>query len=249
VSSLASRLLLPLAGAAVALLPWLPTAAADFTPEQRRAIEAIVQDYLTKNPDVLVAALHAAEAKLDRDADAKTASLIARHRRELYDNPETPVGGNPQGKVTLVEFFDYRCPYCKETQPSLDKLVAQDPQLRLVYKEFPILGPVSVTAAHAALAAARQGKYQAFHQAMMAARGTITEATVFRVAKSVGLDIDRLQRDMAAPEIGGAVEANLKLADALEINGTPAFVIGDRIIPGAVDMAGLEKLVAAPDKR
>jgi protein-disulfide isomerase len=237
------RLCLTLACAALAVLPWRPLAAADFTPAQVQAIQSIVHDYLTKNPDLVVGVLHAAEAKLDRDADAKTASLIADHRHEIYDNPQTPVGGNPQGKVTLVEFFDYRCPYCKESQPSLDKLIAEDRELRLVYKEFPILGPVSSTAARAALAAARQGKYEAFHRAMMEARGNITDDTVFQVARSVGLDVALLKHDMATPEIKAAIEANMKLADALNINGTPAFVVGDRVVPGAVDMAGLQKLV------
>jgi protein-disulfide isomerase len=236
---------------AVILLPApTPTAsAAGFSPEQRQEIQAIVNDYLTKNPEVLIGALKKAEAEMDRDADAKTAALIALHRHDLYDNPQTPVGGNPQGKVSLVEFFDYRCPYCKATQPSLEKLAAEDPQLRLVYKEFPILGPVSVTAAHAALAARRQGKYDAFHRAMMAARGNITDDTVFAVAKSVGLDIAQLKRDMAAPEIKEEIAANMKLADAIEVSGTPAFVVGDQLIPGEIDLGALKKLVADPGKK
>jgi protein-disulfide isomerase len=235
--------------AALAFLPWRPTAAGEFTPAQRQAIESVVRDYLTNNPDVLLGALRAAKVKLDRDADAKTAALIADHRHQIYDDPQTPVGGNPHGNVTLVEFFDYRCPYCKETQPTLEKLLAENSRLRLVYKELPILGPVSVTAAHAALAAARQGKYETFHRAMMAARGNIADATVLQIARSVGLDVDRLERDMAAPEIGKAITANIKLADALDINGTPAFVIGDRMIPGAVDLAGLQRLVADPEQK
>jgi protein-disulfide isomerase len=243
------RLLLRLGIAALALLPWLPAPAAEFTPAQIQAIQSIVHDYLTKNPEILSGALRAAEAKLDRDADAKAASLIADHRQQIYDDPHTPVGGNPQGKVTLVEFFDYRCPYCKQTQPSLDKLIAEDHQLRFVYKEYPILGPASVIAARAALAAEKQGKYEAFHRALMEAHGNITDDTVFRVAASVGLDVARLKRDMTAPEIAEAVAANLRLADALEINGTPSFIIGDHIIPGAVDMAGLQKLVADPGRK
>jgi protein-disulfide isomerase len=248
VSGFLSRRLLMLAGIVIGFLPWRPATAADFTPAQTQAIQSIVHDYLMSNPSVLADALRAADAKLKHDADAKTAGLIADHRRQLYDDPRTPVGGNPHGKTTLVEFFDYRCPYCKETQPSLDKLLAKDPQLRFVYKEFPILGPVSVTAAHAALAAARQGKYAAFHRAMMAARGNITNDTVFQVAKAVGLDVDRLKRDMGAPEINAAIAANMKLAEALGIDGTPAFVIGDQVIPGVVDMADLRKLVADPSR-
>jgi protein-disulfide isomerase len=238
---------------AVILLPAptpTPTAsAAGFSPEQRQEIQAIVNDYLTKNPEVLIGALKKAEAEMDRDADAKTAALIALHRHDLLDNPQTPVGGNPQGKVSLVEFFDYRCPYCKATEPALEKLAAEDSQLRLVYKEFPILGPVSVTAAHAALAAKRQGKYDAFHRAMMAARGNITDDTVFTVAKSVGLDIAQLKRDMAAPEINEEIAANMKLADAIAVSGTPAFIVGDQLIPGEIDLTALKKLVADPGKK
>jgi len=242
--------LLPVFAAAAALAcpPWQPTAAADFSPAQVQSIESIVRDYLTKNPDVVIDILQAEKAKRDREADVKTAALIAEHQREIYENPQTPVGGNPHGKVSLVEFFDYRCPYCKQSQPSLEKLTLEDPELRLVYKEFPILGPASVTAAHAALAASRQGRYEAFHRAMMAARGSIADDTVFRVAKSVGLDIDRLKRDMAAPEIAAAIEANKKLAEALNIDGTPAFVIGNRVVPGEIDLAALKKLVADPAK-
>jgi protein-disulfide isomerase len=246
VSSLVPRLLLTLA---LASLPLLPSGAAEFSPAQRQAIESIIHDYLTNNPDALIHALQAAKAKLERDADAKTAELIANHHREIYDDPQTPLGGNPQGKVSLVEFFDYRCPYCKETQPALEQLLAGNTRVRMVYKELPILGQVSVTAAQVALAAERQGKYEAFHRAMMAARGNITDATVSQVARSVGLDMHRLERDVKAPEIAKAIDSNLKLADALEINGTPAFVIGDRMIPGAVDLTKLQQLVANPDNK
>lgn len=240
---------LPALAALLVLLPWRPAAADGFTPEQRREIQTIVGDYLKNNPEMLVGVLKKAEAEFDRDADAKTAAAITRYRRELYDDPQTPVGGNPQGKTSLVEFFDYRCPYCKEMQPSIEKLAAADPALRLVYKEFPILGPASVTAAHAALAAARQGKYEAFHSAMMATRGNITDATVFAVARSVGLDMAQLKRDMQSPEIDKEVEANMKLADAIEVTGTPAFIIGDRLIPGEIGAAALKKLVADPGKQ
>jgi protein-disulfide isomerase len=246
--SLFVRALPALVAALLVLLPWRPAAADAFTPEQRKAIEAVVNDYLTKNPEVLIGAVKKAQAELDRDADAKAAARVAFNRRELYDDPKTPVGGNPEGKVSLVEFFDYRCPYCKEMQPSIEKLSAEDKGLRLVYKEFPILGPVSVTAAHAALAAERQGKYEAFHRAMMAAHGNITNATVFGVAKSVGLDLAQLKRDMQSPEVDKEVAANMKLADAIEVSGTPAFVIGDRLIPGEIDAAALKKLVADPGK-
>ena len=149
--------------------------------------------------------------------------MLSDRHQEIFDDPATPVGGNPQGDVTIVEFFDYRCPYCKQVQPSLETLLDQDPKLRFVYKEMPVLGPSSVVAAHAALAARLQGKYDAFHNAMMAAKGQITDEVVYHVAGSVGLDVERLKRDMASPEVDQAVKANLALAEALDIRGTPGF--------------------------
>ena len=218
--------------------------AAEITPDQREAIEGIIHDYLMHNPDVLIEALRAAEDKASRDADAKAALVLKDRRGEVFDDPATPVGGNPQGNVTIVEFFDYRCPYCKQVQPSLQALLDQDHNLRFIYKEMPVLGAPSVTAAHAALAARLQGKYEAFHAAMMAIKGQITDDVVYQVAGSVGLDVDRLKRDMAAPEIDQALKANLALAKALDIRGTPGFIIGDRIVPGAIDLDALKDLVA-----
>ena len=223
-------------------------AAAEFTPDQRRAIESIIHDYLMQNPDALIEALRVAEAKANRDADAKAAQLLTERRREIFDDPATPVGGNPEGDVSIVEFFDYRCPYCKQVQPTLQTLLDHDRKLRIVYKEMPVLGAPSVVAAHAALAARAQGKYEAFHTAMMTTKGQITDEVVYQVAGSVGLDVDRLKRDMTAPEIDRAVKANLALADALDIHGTPGFIIGDHIVPGALDLDALKNLVAEARK-
>ena len=233
-----------LACAFLAVAPPSPITAAEITPEQRQAIEGIIHDYLMHNPDVLIEALRAAEDKASRDADAKAALVLKYRRGEVFDDPATPVGGNPQGNVTIVEFFDYRCPYCKQVQPSLQALLDQDHNLRFIYKEMPVLGAPSVTAAHAALAARLQGKYEAFHAAMMAIKGQITDDVVYQVAGSVGLDVDRLKRDMAAPEIDQALKANLALAKALDIRGTPGFIIGDHIVPGAIDLDALKDLVA-----
>jgi protein-disulfide isomerase len=228
----------------LAALPLRPIAAAEIAPEQRQAIEAIIHDYLMQNPDVLIEALRTAEDKASRDADAKAAVVLKDRRGEVFDDPATPVGGNPQGDVTIVEFFDYRCPYCKQVQPALRQLLDQDRKLRFVYKEMPVLGAPSVTAAHAALAARLQGKYEHFHSAMMATKGQITDEVVYQVAGSVGLDVDRLKRDMGTPEIEQAVKANLALAKALDIHGTPGFVVGEHIVPGAIDLDALKDLVA-----
>jgi protein-disulfide isomerase len=139
--------------AVLAALPLPPAGAVEVAPEQRRAIESVIHDYLLQHPDVLIEALQAAEEKLKSDAGEKAKRALAARRKEIFDDPETPVGGNPKGDVTLVEFFDYRCPYCKQVQPKLKELLAGDSKLRLAYKEFPILGSVSVTAARAGLAA------------------------------------------------------------------------------------------------
>jgi protein-disulfide isomerase len=233
----------------LAIGPAHPLGAAEFTPEQGKAIEAIIHDYLMKNPDVLIDALREAEAKANSDADIKAAQVLRDRRHEVFDDPATPVGGNPQGDVTIVEFFDYRCPYCKQVHPAIQKLLDQDRKLRFVYKEFPVLGEQSDIAAHAALAARLQGKYEALHNAMMAAKGQITEEMVYRLAASIGLDVDRLKHDMTDPEIDRALSANRSLAKALELRGTPGFIIGDHVIPGAIDLDALKTMVADARKQ
>ena len=229
---------------AVAAVPLRPAGAAELAPEQRREIESIIRDYLLQHPEVLIEAMRAAEDKVKTEAGEKAKQALVARRSEIFDDPGTPVGGNAKGDVTLVEFFDYRCPYCKQVQPRLKELLAGDHQLRIAYKEFPILGSVSVAAARAALAAHRQSKYEAFHDAMMAASGQITEDTVYQVADAVGLDVDRLKRDMSSPPIDAVLKANRALAEALDITGTPGFVIGDQIVPGAIELSSLRDLVA-----
>ena len=232
-----------------AAVPYVGAKAADATATQRQTIDSMIHDYLMQHPDVLIAALRAAQDKLDRDSDAKATQAVASHRQQIFDDPATPTQGSPAGGATLVEFFDYRCPYCKQVQPALEALLQQDPKLRVIYKELPILGPASITAAHAALAAQRQGKYDAFHAAMMNAHGQITDDTVYQVAGSVGLDVGRLKRDMEAPEIAQRLKANLALADALDIRGTPAFIVGDKVVPGAVDLDALKTMIADARKQ
>jgi protein-disulfide isomerase len=218
--------------------------AAEFNADQRKEIEAIVKDYLRTHPDVLIDAMQAADDKLKADAKDKAQQALIAHRRELLEDPLSPVAGNPKGDVTLVEFFDYRCPYCKQVEPALEKLVGADHQLRFIYKEFPVLGPDSETAAHVALAARKQGKYDAFHRAMMATGGHIDEAVIYKVAASAGLDVDRLRQDMKSPDVESELKANFALADDLDISGTPAFIVGDTIVPGAMSPDALKQLIA-----
>jgi protein-disulfide isomerase len=230
-------------GAVLALMPASPAQAAEFTAEQRQAIEAIIRDYLQKNPEALLDALQAAEDKVKGEAHDKASLALAARRHEVFDDPDAPVAGNPQGNASLVEFFDYRCPYCKQVEPALEALLVGDRQLRFVYKEFPVLGPESVSAARAALAARKQDKYDAMHHALMALKGQIDDAALFRVAGSVGLDVERLKRDMAAPDIDRMLKANINLAGALDIRGTPGFVIGNEIVPGAISLEALKGLI------
>jgi len=221
-----------------------PTAAAEFTADQKKAIEQIVRDYLTNHPDVLIDALQAADDKLKGEAHDKAAKALVDRKKEVFDDPNSPIAGNPKGDVTLVEFFDYRCPYCKQVEPALEKLVAEDRQLKLVYKEFPVLGPESDVAAHVALAAKKQGKYDIFHRAMMAVPGRIDEAAIYKVAASVGLDIDRLKQDVKSADVAAQLKANAALGNDLRIDGTPAFIIGDTIVPGAMSLDAMRQQIA-----
>jgi protein-disulfide isomerase len=214
------------------------------TPEQKKAVEQVIQDYFLKHPEFMVDVLRAAEAKLkDQKAeDAKQA--ISERRDELLGDASAPIGGNPDGDVTIVEFFDYRCPYCKQVEPSLEALLKEDPKIRIVYKEFPVLGPESIYASRMALAAKKQDRYAAFHTAMMAAKGKITDDVVQKVAASAGVDIAQAKTDMKSPDIDAVIKRNYALAEALDINGTPAFIIGSVMVPGTTDLDGLRKLVA-----
>ena len=215
-----------------------------FTPEKTSAIEKIVREYILKNPEIIIEAARILRMRKETAARNQTRRTVLARRDELFNDPASPVGGNPQGDVTVVEFFDYQCPYCKRVLPSIQALLAEDGNLRYVFKEFPILGKASVFAARAALAAQRQGKYLEFHMAVMPAKGKLTEARVMRLAKTAGLDVDRLRRDMADGTIDDSIRRNLELASALNVNGTPAFVIGDTVVPGAVDIDTLRSLIA-----
>jgi protein-disulfide isomerase len=173
---------------------------------------------------------------------------VAEHREQIFSDPRSPVAGNPAGDVTIVEFFDYHCTYCKAVSGPLDELLAKDKGVRLVLKEYPILAEDSVVAARAALAASAQGKYWEFHQALMAYRGKFDMPTLKSIAVSVGVDADRMEADMAAASMSEDLRGNRALGDALGVQGTPTFVIGNRIIPGALSADDLKQLIAAARK-
>jgi protein-disulfide isomerase len=215
-----------------------------FTPDQVQNIEQIVRDYLMRHPEIILEAVDALEQKRKAETEEAQRLALAASRKEIFEDASAPVLGAPNASVTLVEFFDYKCPYCKQMTGPMMKLLQADKDLRIVFKELPILGPDSVIAARAAMAAQRQGKYKEMHEALMRVRGSFDEAVIVRIAGEVGLDLKKMKTDMEAPEIVQALERNRKLARELQITGTPAFIVGDRLVPGAVDPETLAKLIA-----
>jgi len=192
-------------------------------------------------------------ARVEQIVDAemqKAANAAAANNTEaLLNNPATTVLGNPRGDVTVVEFFDYQCPYCKAAEPRLRSLVATDPGVKLVIKDFPILTPESRIAAKAALASQKQGKQAAFHHALMDHRGRLTEAGILKIAGSVGLDVDRLRTDMDSPEIADQLISNFNLARATKISVVPGFIIDDRVLSGVTSRTETSKIDFAEEVR
>jgi protein-disulfide isomerase len=203
------------------------------SPAQRVEIEAIVKDYLLKNPEVLMEAQNALEAKMDKIQAERTAAAIKQNAKEIFRPASSPVVGNAKGDVTVIEFFDYNCPYCKKAFHEIAQLVEKDKQVKLILKEFPILSKGSEEASKVALAAKLQGKYWEMHRALNEAQGQSNEASALRVAEKLGLDMAKLKKDMASPEVKKEIDETRALAMKLGIQGTPHFLVGDRVIPGA----------------
>lgn len=207
------------------------------------AFEQRVRDYILSHPEVVVEAFGLWQAQQQAQQQGQIKATIAEHQAVLFEDPDSPVGGNPEGDVTIVEFFDYNCPYCKKVVPVMAALEEADSQLRFVYKEFPILGPASDFAARAALAAREQGKYLELHQALMTSETRLTEDRVLELARETGLDIDVLKADMQHEAIEAQFARNRQLARALNITGTPGFVIGSEVLGGAADRRAFETLI------
>jgi protein-disulfide isomerase len=235
----------------VLLLAFPLVAPAAESPEatRRQEIETVIQEYLRAHPEVVAEALQEMERREQEAQRKRAAEAVRSHLAELTQDPGSPVGGNPQGAVTIVEFFDYQCGYCKGEVIELKKLLQADPDIRLVYKDLPILGPVSTFAARAALAAQKQGKHEAMHAALMAASERLTEQGVLQIASQVGLDAARLEKDMADPAVAEILARNGRLREALGIRGTPALIVGAELVPGAADFDTLNELVAQARKK
>lgn len=213
---------------------------------ERAKIEAIVHDYLMNNPQVVLESVQAYQEKIEAEKEATAKAAIAARKSDLLNDPDNQVLGNKTSDCVVVEFFDNQCPYCQLNEPELEKLLKEDARIKLVLKEYPILGPVSTVASQAALASVKQGKYEAFHKALLTHKGHYdSDKVVFDIAKDVGLDLDKLRQDMKAAEIQKQIARNLDLGKALAIKGTPGFVIGDQIVAGASSMEELKQYVAA----
>ncbi len=218
-----------------------------FNEQQRQAIGEIVKDYLLKNPEVLTEVISELEKRQNEAQQVAQAGAVKETRQSLLNAPHSYVAGNPSGDVTLVEFFDYNCGYCKKSLSDVQTLMKNDPKLRVVLKDFPVLGPDSVEASRVALAAKNQLQGQKlfdYHAKVLESRGRVNGERAMAVAKEMGLDMARLQKDMESPEVRNALQENMALGDKLSLTGTPAFIIGETVIPGAVGLEPLKQVVA-----
>ena len=230
--------------ARTAVPPGAATSSAAASPAaDRPALGKAIREYLLANPEVLVEAMQEYERKQDSQRDAQAEKAIKENLTALLGDPESPVAGNPQGDVVIVEFSDYQCPYCKRAHSAVKSVVASDGKVKLIFKDLPILGEASKTAAIAALASVKQGKHLAFHNALMEFGGKLDSDKIFEIAGSVGVVVARLKQDMEDPAVKKIIERNMALAGALGVRGTPAFVVGNQFVPGAVDADTLRQLI------
>ncbi len=220
-----------------------PNNSGPFSAEQKQAIEQIIRDYLIGNPEILIEVSRELEKRQAMQQAAEQKRVILEKRDKIFSSPADFVLGNPNGDITVVEFFDYNCPYCKRAFSEVMELVKADPNVKVVLKEFPILPPESsMLAAKAAMAALRQGKYLEFHTALMQARH-ISNEDVFRFAERVGLDVARLKTDMESPEIDAAIKQTADIAQELGLNGTPVFIVDATVNVGLLRHEDLVQLV------
>ena len=233
----------------IAALASVGARAAELTPAQEQAVRDLLREELRQHPELVLDAIRQLQAR-DRQADQERhRDLIRLHQDEIVADAGDFVLGNPQGDVTLVEFFDYRCPYCKAMLDRVQDLVKRDGKLRLVLKEFPILGANSTLASKSSVAAQPQGHYLAFHTAMLGFKGDLDDKAITALARSVGIDTGKMKARLDDPAVAAKLARNVELGKALELDGTPAFIVGDQLIPGAVELATLEQAIAAERKR
>ncbi len=241
--------------AAAVLLAFAPAASAQaqtFSAEQRHEIEGIVKDYLLQHPDVLQDVMAELEKRQQAAEVEKHRTAVEENSKLLFSSPHQVVLGNPHGNVTMVEFFDYNCGFCRRALSDMLDLLKSDPNLKFVLKEFPVLGEGSVEAAHVAVAARMQDttgkKYIEFHQKLLGGRGPADKARALAVARDVGFDMARIEKDMGSDEVKKTIDENMKLADVLGVSGTPSYVVGTEVVIGAVGLDALREKILAERK-
>jgi protein-disulfide isomerase len=217
-----------------------------FTAQQEERMGEIVRAYLLEHPEIINEAMQTLRERQAAEAAARAAQAMQEHRDELLADPMSPVVGDPNGKVTVVEFFDYNCPYCRAAGPMVTELLQGNPDVRFVYKEFPTLAASSRFAAQAALAARRQSPelYTVLHDRLMKATDRLAEDGVVQIAREAGVDVDRMGADMEDPAINKSIDGNIELARAIGVTGTPTFIVGDAMLVGAKPLQQMESAIA-----
>lgn len=210
---------------------------------ERRATEKIIREYLLSHPEVVREAMQVLQVKEDKERLQLTTANIKKFTNEIYSDVGSPVLGDAEGDVQIVVFYDYFCGYCRKTLPALTELIAKDPSLKIIYKEFPIMGERSTTAAKAVLAASLQGRFREFHDAMIQTE-VVDDEMLKLLAEKFSVDVVRFQNDMNSEQIAAAISRNIKLAENLNISGTPAYLIGMQFVPGAVSQETLASLIS-----
>lgn len=213
------------------------------TPTQEPA-DAAIERYIRAHPEVIEQSLQGLLAKREAELKERHKAALATKQQELLHDPASPISGNPKGEITVVEFYDYRCGFCKKAASAVTELQKVDSRVRMVYKDLPILGEPSVLAAKAALASQAQGKHQVFHEALLASHADMTKEAILKIAVGVGLNAKRLEADMANPKWQAVIEKNRALARELGISGTPGFIVGNELVEGWLDLKGLKELIA-----
>src|SRR5215467_289903 len=231
----------------LAVVAAAPVHAQSFNDAQRGEIERILKEYLIAHPEVLQEVMSELEKRQNVAELEKQVAGVRAHKEVLFNSAHQVTLGNPKGDVTMVEFFDYNCGYCKKAMGDMLTLLKTDPNLKVVLKEYPVLGPGSLEAAQVAVAVRMQDKtgkkYLEFHQKLLGGRGQADRARALAVAKEIGLDVARLEKDLATPEVKATLQENFKLAESLGLNGTPSYVIGENVVVGAVGLESLKEKV------
>jgi protein-disulfide isomerase len=247
-----ARLAFAAAAVSLAFVGSAPVLADSFSTDQREEIGTIIKDYLLSHPEVMQDVMAELEKRQQSAEAEKHRAAVVENKTALFSSPHQVVLGNPQGNVTMVEFFDYNCGYCKRAMSDMLDLIKADGNLKFVLKEFPVLGEGSVEAARVAVAARMQDnsgkKYVEFHQKLLGSRGAADKMRALAVAKEVGFDMPRLERDMGSDEVKKTIEENMKLAEARGVSGTPSYVVGDEVVVGAVGLDALREKIGAERK-